>query len=102
MIYMNFVESIKGELAQRIRSYAGAMLVDVVYNYQGSEIVVVWSNYNTAQSEIYRFPIISGDQYTESVNDGADFSSYMTDFINDVYRSMLQVESVQSGRPAAF
>ncbi|HCM5962653.1 TPA: hypothetical protein N3X57_002913 [Klebsiella quasipneumoniae] len=99
VIHSDFIRAITSELAQKIKSYAGAMLVDVVYNYQGSEIAVVWSNANTGVTEIYGFPIVDGEAYTEGVNNGNDYSFYKINFIDNVYRQMIQVESNQTGRP---
>jgi len=102
MIYMDFIESITKDLDYRIRSYAGGMLVNVVHNYQGGEIAVIWSNSQTGATEVYGFPVVGGEEYTENVNNGFDYSSYKVDFIEGVFRKMVEVESVQTGRPAAL
>lgn len=102
MIYMDFIESITKDLDHRIRSYAGGMLVNVVHNYQGGEIAVVWSNAQTGATEVYRFPVVGGEEYTENVNNGSDYSSYKFNFIEEVFSKMVDVESIQTGRPAAL
>lgn len=102
MIYMEFINSIIVDLDYRIRGYAGSMLVNVVHNYQGGEIAVIWSNSQTGATEVYGFPIVGGEEYAEGVNNGVDYSSYKFDFIERAFRKMVEVESIQTGRPAAI
>lgn len=77
------------------------MLVNVVHNYQGSAIGVIWSHAQTGNTEVYGFPIVDSETYNENVNNGQDYTFYRSNFINMVFRKMVEVESIQTGRPPA-
>ncbi|KGA43206.1 hypothetical protein KU75_00365 [Pectobacterium odoriferum] len=75
------------------------MLIDIVHNRGGDEILVIWANYETQKGENYSFPIIDGEKYTEEYNAGNDFSGYKYQLVNDMFNKMIHVESTQTGRP---
>ncbi|WP_404273752.1 hypothetical protein [Yersinia intermedia] len=101
MIYLDFIQNILKQAKSRVRSYAGGMLVDVVYNRQGDEIAVLWANSETGQTEVYPFKVIDGENYTESVNGGSDFTAYGNELVDNIFQHMVKVESKQTGRPPA-
>ncbi|CAD5354814.1 protein of unknown function [Enterobacter cancerogenus] len=102
MIFQDFIGDVLNETRRLVRSYAGGMFVDAVYNRQGDMISVIWARYPDGQSETYNFPVIDGSDYTEMMNNGQDFSAYRQQLIDTIYMHMVKVESEQTGRAPAI
>lgn len=102
--YDSFISDIITRASERVRSYCGGMFVNMVYNYQGSIISVIWSNFHTSVSEIYNFDVMSSEQFYAIVDGGEanNLTSYADAKVIEIYHFMVKIESNQSGRPPAI